>query len=426
MKDKILKLLEKKIIKNFIHLFLGSTFASIIGILNTALLIKAIGILNNGIIFLGLSYVSFFNTMFNFQSYDAIIKFLPRYMNKDEIKTKNYIKQALFLDIITAIIAFAMSRLFLDSISEYFKWNIITLKTIKMLSWIILLTLTGCFSGILRIYEKFKYISFISIITNIVNFCFINIGIFTKQKLEYYVIMYLILNAITLLVTMYFIFKTLNENKLNRFNLFNISFDKEFIKFTIYTNISSTLDLPVTQLTPFVINRYLGISDIAIYKILEKLGEVIKRVTNIIGQAITPEISKKLALGDKKGVLKIAFQLGYLTLFTGILGMIFIFLTKDLWLYYFIPNYREYLKPLYLYLCFVIFTQMFIAQHPIFIYSGYVKENTIILLFVNTIYIILLIILIKRYHLLGVITSGILQALFVFLLKGIILKVRNR
>lgn len=426
MKNKILKFLEKKIIKNFIHLFLGTTFASIIGIINTALLIKAIGILNNGIIFLGLSYINFFNTLFNFQSYDAIIRFLPKCMDKDKNKIQNYIKQGLFLDIVTAIFAFIMSRLFLISISKYFNWNSNVLETIKILSWIILLTLTGCFSGVLRIYEKFKYISLISIINNVMNFCFINIGILTKQSIKYYVVMYLLLNLITLIVTIYFVIKILKEKKIQKINFFQIKFDKEFIKFAVYTNLSSTLDLPVIQLTPFVINKYLGISDIAIYKILEKLGEIIRRITSIMGQAITPEISKKLSAGDRKGVLKIAIQLGGITFFTGIIGIGLIALTKNWWLYYFIPNYKEFLKPLYLYLCFVIFTQMFITQHPIFIYSGYVKENIIILLFVNTLYIVLLIILVNKYQLLGVIIAGMIQAALIFFIKGIILKSKNK
>ena len=69
------KIKGNNILRNTIILFSGQTFASIIGIVNTMLIIKAIGLEGNGIIAVVMSYANIFNGIFNFQSYNAVIKY---------------------------------------------------------------------------------------------------------------------------------------------------------------------------------------------------------------------------------------------------------------------------------------------------------------------------------------------------------------
>lgn len=426
MKSKINNLLKNKFIKNFLYLFSGTTLSSIIGMFNTVLLVKALGLENNGIIFLGLSYAGFFNALFNFQSFEAIIKFLPNYMTRNNFEGKNIIKQALYLDIITAVFALIVAKIFIGITAEYLKWDLLTIKTTKILIYSILFTIPGCFTGILRIFEKFKYMSMIGLSLAISNTIVYSIGLLFKQKLMYYVFATIILNFVNLLTTLFLTYKTLRENEMHKLEFFKVRFQKEFVKFTIYTNLSSTLDLPIFQLTPFIINKYLGISDVAVYKLLEKIGELIKRITSIMGQSIMPEISKRLAQNDGEGAKRIGVKLGKIILSIGCLGILFIGFTKDIWLHWLIPNYSNYISSLYLYVIFIVFTQSFIAQHPLFIYSGYVKENTILLLIVNTFYIFLLFFLAQNFGLDGIIISRIIQAAIIFSSKGIIFKLKKQ
>lgn len=425
MIEKIEGLLKNKLIKNFLYLFSGTTLSSIIGMFNTALLVKALGLENNGIIFLGLSYAGFFNALFNFQSFEAVIKFLPNHMTKNNSEGKNIIKQALYLDFITAIFALIAAKMFMGIAAEYLKWDLITIKVAKILVYSILFTVPGCFTGILRIFEKFKYMSIIGLSLAISNTVIYSFGLFFNQELIYYVYATILLNFVNLLITLFLTYKTLKENEMQQLEIFKVKFQKDFVKFTIYTNLSSTLDLPIFQLTPFIINKYLGVSDVAVYKLLEKIGELIKRVTSIMGQSIMPEISKRLAQNDGAGAKRIGVKLGKIILSIGCLGIIFIALTKGLWLQWFIPNHLEYTSSLYFYVIFIVFTQTFIAQHPLFVYSGYVKENTILLLIVNTFYIFLLLFLAKHFGLDGIIVSKIIQAGTIYISKGIIFRIKK-
>ena len=66
-------IVKNSIVRNIILLLKGNILASLIGLFNTMILVNSIGLENNGIIFMAQSYVMLFNTLFNFQSYSAII-----------------------------------------------------------------------------------------------------------------------------------------------------------------------------------------------------------------------------------------------------------------------------------------------------------------------------------------------------------------
>lgn len=215
---------------------------------------------------------------------------------------------------------------------------------------------------------------------------------------------------------------TLKQNQMNELNFKHIKLDKEFIKFTISTNLCSTLDLPVTHLIPIIINNYLGLAEISVYKVLEKLGNLVSLAVGIINQVIAPEISKKISMNDISGALKISLLIRKVIFVVGIVVLFIISITHKLWMGLFIINYENYLIAIYLYFIYIIYTGAFSGQHPLFVFSGFVKYNIYILLIINSIYILLLIYMIKYGGLNGLILSRILQATAVFSIKAIILK----
>lgn len=420
MKNKFKAFLKKKLVKDIGYVFLGSVLGNGLGLINTGILVKALGLEKNGIIFLGLSYIGFFNALFNFQSYEAIIKFLPGNMSIENEKGKNYILLGFYFDIITALLAFSFAFLLITPIGKYLKWSQEIIYCIKILSFSILFTLTGTFTGILRIFSKFKEIACINIAKNLFLFIVFSIGMFFQKKILFYVVCEFLSFIIVMLLMFFYVFKTLKDNKMYKFKI-KPKFNKKFIEFVIYSNLNTVLDLPIFHLTPFIINRYIGISEIAVYKILEKMGAILKQITSIISQVIMPEISKAIAQNKVREVYNWAFKMGIFSIVSGIIGIIFVMFSKRYWMIYFIPNYHNFTSTIYLYICYIIFTAAFIFQHPIFIYSGHVKKNTLVLIIANLIYINLVIILTKKIGINGVIISLIIQAGIVFSMKGLIL-----
>lgn len=416
-----MKKINNKIIKNIIHIANGTAISSGLSLINTALLISAIGMKNNGAIFLAQSYADFFNALFNFQSYDAIIKFMPEHMGKNDEKCKDYIKLAIVLDIITAITAMLASVLFLDKIAIYLSFDKDVVLYAKILIITIIFTVNGAFTGILRVYGKFNYIAISKSSGSIITFICYIIGYINNFSIIYYVLSILLSKIVIFLIDFILTYKTLKEHQMNKINLKRINLDIEFIKFTIGTNLRSTLDLPITHMVPVIINKYLGLEEITVYKVLEKIGNIVSMAINIISQVISPEISKKIAEKDILGVQKISRLFMKIVVFVGIIILIMMGITYKLWIGLFINNYERYMACVYLYIIYVIYTSAFACQDPIFIYAGFIRYNLYILIIVNLCYVILLILMTKSMGLKGVIISRLIQASCIFLMKGIIL-----
>lgn len=413
---------NNKIIKNISQLLSSSVCASLLGLINTSILVNSIGLQQNGLLFLAQSYASFFNSLFNFQCFDAIIKFLPGNMGDDNEKGKNYIMLGIILDTFTAIVAFVVAILLVKYVGLYLKWNNDMVYYSFISSFSIIFTVTGAFNGIYRIYNEFKKIGYINIFKAIFTMILYIIGKIYNLKVIYYIYINIFVNMISLLINIYFIYKILEENKMNKLDFKSIKIDREFIKFAISTNLTSTLDLPVFQLVPFIISKYLGFEEISVYKILEKIGGIISGVVSIISQVITPEISIRIANNDTVGAIKLSKKISVLVFFAGGILTLFFSITHNMWLDIFIPNHTIYTQSIYFYIMYVIITSAFIGQHPIFIYSGFIKHNIYILCIVNTFYLIILGYMAKYIGLVGIILSRILQAILIFTIKGFILQ----
>lgn len=423
---KVKELLKNKFIKNISYIFSGTILSSLLGIINTALLVKAIGLEKNGIIFLGLSYAGFFNALFNFQSYEAIIKFIPNYLNNNKEKVEQLIQLGLIIDVGTAIFAFLFANIFLNKVSEYFNWDYQTKKYMYVLTLIILFNITGTFTGVLRIFDKFKDIAKINVYSTLVISLFYIIGLLSQLDLNYYIVITIINTLIITILMFFYSLKVLKDKNIRIFKKVSFKYEKEFFKFVLYTNLSSTLDLPIFQLTPFVINKYLGITEIAVYKILEKLGGIISRITSVISQVLMPEISNMLAKKEKSEAKKLIQKLGIIIFVIGIVGILFIKFTNFYWLKYFLPGNTEYLKSVYLYFIFIIFTNCFMGQSILFTFDGYLKYNIPILIIVNLLYLISLIFVVKKMGINGLIILRIVQAALIFSIKEVIMRIGDK
>ena len=420
--NSINNIIKNGIVKNIILLLKGNILASLIGLFNTMILVNSIGLENNGIIFMAQSYVMLFNTLFNFQSYSAIIMFVPRAIKEGKKKIVVYLKQGFVLDFSTAFLAIIVAIIFLYPTSKFMNWDSKVVYCTYIYISIILFKTTGTMAGILRIYDNFKESVYINIIEVLSKFIFFLIGYFIKEDIYYFIIIEVISSLISMMGYIYFSFKVIKKEKLN-FIGEKWRFDKEFFRFNLYSNLEMAVDLPLVHITPFIINYVLGFSDIAVYKIIEKLGTLISRVTIPITQAIYPNLSIKIANNDINGVKEIHKKIKFMILIIGLFMISVCALTMNIWLNYFIPLTVINGFAFLMYLVYIVFTNMYMAVHPIFTFLGYIKKNIVIISISNLIYILLLYLLAINWGILGVIFAKIIQSIIVIICKEMVLKI---
>lgn len=420
------KLKNNRIIRNFIVLLTGEGLCSILGMLSVVLIVQAIELNGNGKILSIQTYCLLLTNIFAFKSFQALIKYISKNLeDKNYESVKSYIKQSYILDIIAAIITMIISLIFVRGYAVFMKWDSQLLSFSYIFIIGIIFQIQGTPIGILRIFDKFNYITYNNIGVAVIRFIAAIIGIIFKFDLEFYMYMEAILYIIPNIILNYLAYKTLKQNNLNDFYKTKINFDKEFFKFNFYSNIASTIDIPVGTFTTIMINKYLGFSEIAVYKIFEKIGSLIGKVGSPIGQIIYPELAERIAKKEYKSAKRMSDKLMYYIGGAGIVITIIAFLTHKLWLGMFIKEYDKYIYALVIYLLFTAFINATVGVHNLFLALNYIKYTIPILVCVNTIYVIALAFMIHNMGLMGVITALFVQAIVVVAIKVIIMQKNN-
>lgn len=422
----IKRLLSNGILKNIMMVLSGDALATGLSLICLSLLIHAIGLEQNGVLIMVQTYCLLFNDIFNFQSFNAIIKYLPYEINNGNYKKiKEYIYQAFVLDVVTAMIASLFGFFCAPLVAKFMNWDYSIVTYIRVYLITVLFNLQGTPIGILRIYEKFNLVSYINVITSMIKLISYIFCVIYKMGLGSFLIVEIVGETIKNILMLLVAYKVLKAQGLGGFYKEKFKFDKEFFKFNFYINIIVTLDLPIGHISTFIINRYLGFSDNSIYKVFQKIGGVLQKVSTPISQVIYPEFCKMVSKNKKKEAIKLCKKMGVYIFGVGFLSILIVIATNKFWLWILIPEPNKYLSLLVLYLLVNVLIHSFLGLHSLFISLDFIKANVIIIVFCNFIYLIYFFILVNKFALAGVILSIAIQSSMVIILKIIVIE-RNR
>ena len=417
------KIMNNNIVKNAFIMFSGQTIASVIGFLNTFLVLKAIGLEGNGIIAIAANYAGMFNGLFNFQSYNAMIKFGADALEKNDMpQFKKYLKQAVLQDVLTAILAFVVGYICIDYVSDFFNWDSQMVSYIKLYLLIIPFNISGSINALIRLNNDFVVGAKIGIQMTLVKTMLLLIGIVAKCNFTYYIILEIIMSIISSSLYIKSAIKYLKLNNCTDFLKVKIGFDKEFTMFNIYNNIVSTLDMPTGQITTLIINKLLGVSEVGVYNVIAKFGTLVTQVTGPLTQSLFPELSKIVAKDDEKGAFILVKKIFLYTMGGGVSVALFTIISYKLWLGLFIPSTFENGALMSIYVMYITITSAVAGIHLLFVCLNLVRYNVPIVIACNTVYLGLLYILAIKFRLFGIIIALILQAIMVATIKYIIMK----
>ena len=427
MKQKIKKIWDKlsrrKLVKNFLLIFTGQGISSVFGLLATILIIKGIGSNKHGILIVVQSYASLFYGLFSFKTFQALIKYLAqakKEKNKNDIKM--YIKWSLVFDISSLILMLIVGILLRDPVIKLMGWPV------EMKKYVILYLITQVFYiqgttiGVLRSYEKFDYVVKGQITSNIVRFLGYGICLLINKTFISFLIAEIVAVMTNNILLIYYTYKVLKQEKLLDFYKVKLKNKKEFFVFNIYSNLTSTLDLPINQITQFIINKYLGFAANSIYNVFEKLGTIINKLGDPINQIIYPEMSLRIVENDYESAKKLSSKLKKLMLGIFLIVAVGTLITYPLWFHLFVSEPNKYIFSFILYLAFISYANAAMGTHNLFMALGYVKYNIPILIVVNIIYLLFLFYGIQMIGLTGVILAYLLQSIGMVIIKEIILK----
>ena len=418
------RVIANGIIKNSIISLSSQTIAGALSFFTTLIIVAAIGVTGNGILALVISYATIFNGLFNFQSYNALIKFGAEAIEKKDKNTYSmYIKTALIQDILTAIIAYVIGNLALKYVGNFMNWDNDVIKYIGLYLITIPINITGSLNAILRLHDKFHITGLVAIIGNLSKFILTIIAYILKLGVYYYVWIEIILIVIQNVLRFYYALKTMKEKGIPFYKVIRtkLYMDIKFTKFNIYNNLVSAVDIPAGQAVNLIINKFLGIETLGVYNLFVKAGAIIAQITDAIGQAIFPEFSMMVAKNNLEAVLNICKKLlKTVNLLSAVMAIIALIFYK-IWMPFLIKPNFDYAIAFSIYILFLGLSGSLVPIHQLFVSVNLVNYNLYIAIICDVIYILILIWLSCTLGLIGVMISMLLQCLLVCACKIIIL-----
>lgn len=408
------------IVKNIMTLITGNGIAMIIGFFSSALQIRLIGLTVFGQATLIITYVQVIDSIFNFQSWQALIKFGATNKNNPR-QLKPFVKEAFIIDASTAIVGTVISIILVDVIcGSFLKWNSTMLFLAKMYSLTILFHIEGMPIGYLRIIDKYKEMSACTIMVSIVKFLLV-IFVYNIRRDIYSCIA---LNAIVdilsyifqLIVAFYYLYKNQILEDIISCKMPEL---KSFFVFSVYTSIASTLDIPIKQLDVFIVSKVLSVEAVAVQKTFNTLLSMFNNICTPISHVFLPSFSSQLAANNIDESISDVKRVNKIILSSGIPIAIVLGITSPLWLELLYSHEVASYWCVFLVEAIIrVCSLSFIAIHPLFTAMGFVKKNISIMLISNAIYFISAIILGIFFGLYGLAISYAVQLMIVVVMKS--------
>lgn len=418
---KLKYLFTDRLVVNFIHIFGGDAFASLLSIFSISFITKSLGMEKYGFIILIQGIVSLIDGIFNFQSWQGIIKFFPIVKN-DEKELKTLIKFSYILDLLTAFLAFFIIFVFNSLIGNFYNFTGEERIVLIIFSLYIIFNIQGTPIGILRSFDRFDYLRNQRVIVAIFNFILLGIGFLLKLSIFYFIGVYFLTNVLNSFLLNYFAMKELKRRKIKGIFKEKFSFNKEFFKFTCLTNFNSSLDIPIQYFDNLLIGKMLSLEQLGVYKICKTIAVVLDKVGTPLYQTLYPyfceRVIEKKYIEIFKKSLKISSFLFIISLFILFFMNIIGF---QIFSKIFSNTILNYKLEINLYLLVKMLATIFIVIHPLFLAMGYIKIETKIVFITNLLYLLALFIFIKKFALIGVILAYGLQVFLILLMKGVII-----
>lgn len=200
--------------------------------------------------------------------------------------------------------------------------------------------------------------------------------------------------------------------------------DREFVSFCLWSNLGTTVDVPVKYLDVFIISA-VSVEMVAVYKVFKQALQVFSLLTNPISTAIMPQMSELVSEGEQRKAFDVVLKIRNAICMVMVACLIGAsLLGYPLFNVLFGHVYAANL-PLFLILLAVHFyALMYVALHPYFFSLGLAKEDSMVSLVSNAVYLGVAFALVRYLGVYAIVLASALQYLSTNLTKVRIVKMR--
>ncbi len=286
-----------RLIKNAGILLSGNVISALLRLAALAIITRALSPADFGLLVLIETYAAIFDLLFNFQSWQALIKYGADALKAgDDEGFKKLIKFGTILDVGSALLATLFAVSLAHGISQLFGWAFELKNMIMIYSFVILFNLSGTPTAILRLFDKFKLFTIQNVLTSVIKLFFVAVAYFYDAGLEGFILIWLITGIfqnLFLFASGWWIIRSKGYKNIINSSIKNIN--KKFNgiwHFVWASNINATLIKFTRHFDKFIILYILNTEAVAFYKLVQSINSIIARLIDPLYVSVYPELAK--------------------------------------------------------------------------------------------------------------------------------------
>ncbi len=305
----------RRLFKNAGILLTGNVGTAGCDLVSLALTARALGPDSFGVLVLIQTYVRVVDSLINFQSWQAIIKYGADMLVQQRPEDfKRLIKFGSLLDVGSALIGAAVSASLVYWVADYQGWGAEESKMAIIYSAVIAFHLVGTPTAVLRLFDKFKSLALQRFGVALLKMLVIAVAFVFDAGIWVFLFVWM-----AMVLTDYLSLLGLGWYELKRQGYKNIFTSKVkgvskqlpgLWKFVGTTNLSSSIRLGAKEFDVLIVGAVVGSAAAGLYKVAKQFGSIPTRFADPLQQSIYPDMAKLWAEGSVQKFKRFIVRIG--------------------------------------------------------------------------------------------------------------------
>jgi len=310
--------LFRRILKNTSFLFSSSVTASGLGFVQSIIVARMLGAGGYGFWALITTYVLVVQLVVDFRVWETVTKYLSEFMVKgDTARAMATVKLAYTVDFLTGILSFGIAvaaapvagRIFGRGDFAEYAW-IVAISSLVA-------TVNGSSTAILRVFDRFKWISFEEIVRSVVSLALVLAVALMGYGLKGIAVAYVLTASFSALLLTAISFSTVRARLPGTLKTGRLSLLKdrtsEIASFLMHTNITAFWPLITRNADVLILGMFRSSVEVGFYQLAKNFVFVISKLQGSLYSSIFPEITRLWAEGNRLRFARFLKQLSFMT-----------------------------------------------------------------------------------------------------------------
>jgi O-antigen/teichoic acid export membrane protein len=399
----------------------GNLSSAALGIVSFAIVARSLGAEMLGYFALAQAYVLIINDLFNVQTWESLIKFGAQKDNGHDLG--RIVKTNILIEICSALLAFTIAFTLIDEIGRILGWDRTLIDLARLYSFYIPVTLTTLTIGVPRLYDKFAIIAKIQFVSAIVKLLLVLVVHYRGGGVRHFLLAYLAADVLTAVSLNVYSLVLVHRRGAVDWLRTRVKLRRDEIRFLWWTNLRTIVRIPVRQLDLLIMNQFLSMHVVGVYKTYKELVGVISRLGDPLNQALYPEYAKLIGRDKVEDSLTVTRKLNRILLSVAIAVLAGYLLTSNFVISrFFGAEYLAYMPAFYLLVLLNCINLYLTPLNSLFIAAGFARFSFFIVLGNNILYLAVALVGSMFLGIYGLVLAFALQMIFNQGLKIYLLK----